>query len=82
MIVALLHHLARVQLAEGVLKVGERTLRLADLGVVLAQDIGVASSLANELGCLEKLALGLDALVDVLDLLVQLVRLRAGDTRV
>lgn len=71
-----------MQLAEGVLEVGERTLRLADLGVVLAQDIGVTGSLANELGCLEELALGLDALVDVLDLLVQLVRLRAGDTRV
>ena len=75
-VTALLSHLARVQLAEGVLEIGERTLCLANLGVVLAEDIGVARRLADELGGLEELALGLDAFVDVLDLLVQLVRLR------
>ena len=74
-IVALLHHLAGVQLAESVLEIGEGAFCLADLGVVSAEDIGVASRLAEELGGLEELALGLDALVDILDLLVQLVRL-------
>ena len=74
-IVALLHHLAGVQLAESVLEIGEGAFCLADLGVVSAEDIGVAGGLTEVLGGLEELALGLDALVDILDLLVQLVRL-------
>ena len=71
----LLGHLACVQLAESVLEIGEGAFGLADLDIVPAEDIGVAGGLADELGGLEELALGLDALVDVLDLLVQFVRL-------
>ena len=74
-VTALLSHLARVQLAEGVLEIGERSLGLTDLGIVPTQYIGVGGRLANELGGFEELALRLDALVNVLDLLVQLVRL-------
>lgn len=72
----LLGHLACVQLAESVFKIGEGALRLTDLSVVPAKDIGVAGGLANESGGLKNLALGFDALVDILYLLVQLVRLR------
>ena len=39
-----------MQLAEGVLEVGEGALRLTDLGVVLAEDIGVVGGLTDELG--------------------------------
>ena len=77
MIVAalLLGHLAGVQLTEGVLEIGEGALCLPDLCIVLPQDIGICGGLAEELGCFEDLALCLDALVDILYLLVQLVRL-------
>lgn len=72
-----LHHFTRLQLAEGILEIGERTLRLPDSGVIPPEDFGVAGGLAEELGGLEDLAFGLDTLVDVLDLLVQFVRLGA-----
>ena len=49
-VTALLSHLARVQLAEGVLEIGERPFRFTDLGVVLAEDIGVVGGLTDELG--------------------------------
>ena len=71
-----LHHFARLQLAQGVLEIGEGAFRLTDLSIVLAEDIRVIGGLAHEAGGLEDLALGLNALVDILDLLVQLVRLR------
>ena len=75
-VTALLSHLARVQLAEGILEIGERTLGLANLSIVLAQNLRVTGRLADELGGFEELALRLDALVHILDLLVQLVRLK------
>lgn len=70
-----LHELARLELAEGVLEVGEGTFSLPDGSVVAPQDVGVGGGLAEELGSLEDLALGLDALVHILDLLVELMRL-------
>lgn len=78
---ALLGHFARVELPEGVLEVGEGSFGLTDLGIVPTKDIGVGRRLTNELGGLEKLALRLDALVDILDLLVQLARLRGDEQR-
>lgn len=72
-----LHHFARLQLPESVLEIGERTLSLSNGGIVPPQHLGVAGRLAEELGRLKDLALGLDTFVDVLDLLVQLVRLCA-----
>lgn len=70
-----LHHFARLELAEGVLKVREGTFRLSDSGIVSPQDVWVCGCLTEELGSLKHLALCLYALVNILDLLVQLMRL-------
>lgn len=71
-----LHHFTGLQFTQGVLEIGERTLRVPDSGIVASEYIRVVGGLTNELGCLEDLALCLDTFVDILDLLVQLVRLR------
>ena len=51
-------------------------LRLANGGIVAPQDVRVGGGLAEELGRLEDLALGLYPLVIVLNLLVEPVRLQ------
>ena len=64
-----------MELTKGILEVGKGALRLFDVSIVAAEDFLVCRSMAEVLACLEHLALCLDAPVDVLDLLVQLVSL-------
>ena len=68
--------IVNVQLHQRGLEVGQRALGLANLGLIAAEDLLVGRRLAEVLGGLEDLALGLDALVDLLNLLIQLARLR------
>jgi len=69
------HHLLVLEFPESVLKIRELSLGLSDLRFIAPENIGVCGSLTEELGGLQDLALGLDALVDVLDLLVDVRRL-------
>lgn len=74
MIVASLSlQLASLQLAKGVLKIGERAFRIPNRCIVPPQNVWVCRSLTKKLGCLENLALRLYAFVDILDLLVELM---------
>ena len=70
-----LHHFARLQLPERVLEIGERPLGFSNGSIVASKHFGIVCRLAEELRRLKDLAFGLDTFVDVLDLLVQLVRL-------
>ena len=69
------HHLLVLEFTEGVLKIRELSLGLPDLRFIAPKNIGICCSLTEELGGLQDLAFGLDALVDVLDLLVDVRRL-------
>ena len=74
-IVVLGHHFPCLQLAEGLLEIGDGPLSLSNCSIVAPEDLWVVCGLAQQLRRLEDLALCLNALVDVLDLLVELIRL-------
>jgi hypothetical protein len=71
----LLLKLASLELTKGLFVVRKILLGLSDLGCVAAQNLLVECSSSELLGGLQDLALGLDMLVDLLDLLVELVSL-------
>ena len=69
------HHLLVLEFTEGVLKIRELSLSFSDLCFIAPKDIGIGGGLAKKVGGFQNLAFGLDALVDVLDLLVDVRRL-------
>ncbi len=75
MIIALRHPFPSLQLCEGVLEIGDGPLCLSYCSIVSSENLRVLCGHAQELGRLEHLALCLNALVDILDLLVELMRL-------
>jgi len=61
-----------LELAQGILKVRQRAFRFLDLCIVTPENVWVVGGLAQELGGLEDLALCLDVLPGLGNLLVQL----------
>jgi len=73
--------LASLKFAKSIFKVGKRTFCLPDLGIIAPQDIWIGSRLAEQPRSIQDLALGLDALVDILYFLVEFVGLRKHNER-